>query len=184
MNARPSWPSTWIAVILLAIALGFAGCADPYANPPSRTVPSPQSGTESDTAPAKIAAPTGIPASDSARDVLAAYAVAYATWTWRTARQQLALRQSLAGGPLARDLAHSARQVATGRWAEQRMTNRGRLVATDARRDGSLVRAVVVLAERAGSDGREEAADRHVVYRAAARRSGHRWRVTSFIQLP
>lgn len=178
MNARA-------AALTLTAAFAITGCADPYADTTMQTPSPPPSGTDSDTTPTTVVVPTGAPASHSARNVIAAYAVAHTNWSWRTARQQLARRQSLAGGALARDLARSRRQDATSRsWAEQRMTNRGRLVAIDARRDGSSLRAFVVLAERAGSDRSEETADRHVVYRALARRSGKRWRVTSFTQLP
>lgn len=189
-------PSKRQIAVLAGLALGLAGCQDPYQreqNRPSaehsahrvqgRTAPG---DVHRAGAPAPPVPAEPVPPGSAERTVLAAFARTWSNWDWRSvAAQQRALAR-LAAGSLAVQLRAGARATAADEsLARDRPGASGSVVAIDLRPTRPGAAGVVVTREQTYTDGHADLGGRRYrVYLVTVERRGDRWRITRWDPQP
>lgn len=182
--------------VLVVIALGVAGCSDPYAAPPPDRADQPTSSPTAtpeqaasrpqvgDTQPA-AAPPTPISepptrrALSSPTTLARAYAEQAVNWDWRGLANGLRVQRGLAAGPLEAELQRTAASVAVDEsLARDRPGGRGHVLAVAVSGHGAERRVVVVTREQELQRGHATLeGERARVYTGAARLTDAGWRM-------
>ena len=182
--------------VLVVVALGVAGCSDPYAAPPpdvadhATTAPTalseqpasrPQVGDAQPPAapPAPVSEPPDRQAASSPAALARAYAEQAVNWDWRGLADGLRVQRGLAAGPLEAELQRTAASVAVDESLKRdRPGGRGHVLAVAVSGHGAERRVVVVTREQELQRGHATLeGERARVYTGTTRRTQVGWRM-------